>query len=128
MAKGFNARGMKGMGGGMNMNMLRQAQKMQEQMQKYALPLCALESGDPVGDFDIVAFTLQYEMCYTTVLNMLSLAGIPLLASARGEDAPIIIGGGHCAYNPEPIADFFDIFSIGEGRKLCPSLRGCTSR
>ena len=95
---------------------------MQEQMQKYALPLCALESGDPVGDFDIVAFTLQYEMCYTTVLNMLSLAGIPLLASARGEDAPIIIGGGHCAYNPEPIADFFDIFSIGEGEEALPEL------
>ena len=58
----------------------------------------------------------------TTVLNMLSLAGIPLLASARGEDAPIIIGGGHCAYNPEPIADFFDIFSIGEGEEALPEL------
>ena len=95
---------------------------MQEQMQKYALPLCALESGDPVGDFDFVAFTLQYELCYTTVLNMLSLAGIPLLAAARGEDAPLVIGGGHCAYNPEPVADFFDIFSIGEGEEALPEL------
>ena len=95
---------------------------MQEQMQKYRLPLCALESGDPVGDFGIVAFTLQYELCYTTVLNMLSLAGIPLLASARGEDMPIVIGGGHCAYNPEPVADFFDIFSIGEGEEALPEL------
>lgn len=88
---------------------------MAEQMKKHDIPLYALESGDPVRDFDIVAFTLQYEMCYTTVLYMLELAGLPLLASERGEDAPIIIGGGPCAYNAEPVADFFDVFSIGEG-------------
>jgi len=88
---------------------------MQEKMKEYGLPLCAHESGDPLSEFDIVAFTLQYEMCYTNVLTMLKLAGIPLRSRDRDEDAPIIIGGGPCSYNPEPIADFFDCFSIGEG-------------
>lgn len=88
---------------------------MQEKMKEYGLTLCAHESGDPLSEFDIVAFTLQYEMCYTNVLAMLKLAGIPLRSKDRGEDAPIIIGGGPCSYNPEPIADFFDCFSIGEG-------------
>ena len=95
---------------------------MQEKMREHNLPLTALESGDPLGAFDFVAFTLQYELCYTTVLNMLDLAGIPLLAAERGEDFPLVIGGGHCAYNPEPIADFFDIFSIGEGEEALPEL------
>ena len=95
---------------------------MDEKMREYGLPLTALESGDPLSDFDIVAFTLQYELCYTVVLRMLRLAGIPLLASERGEDDPIILGGGPCAYNPEPMADFFDIFSIGEGEEALPEL------
>ncbi len=90
---------------------------MQDQMQAYDLPLTAHESGDPLGMFDIVGFTLQYEMCYTNVLNMLALAKIPLRASERGEEDPIIIGGGPCSYNPEPVADFFDCFSIGEGEE-----------
>ncbi len=93
---------------------------MGEQMKRRNMPLYALESGDPVADFDIVAFTLQYEMSYTNVLYMLELAGIPMLAAERGEDAPIIIGGGPCAYNAEPIADFFDVFSIGEGEEALP--------
>ncbi|MBR3863125.1 MAG: TIGR03960 family B12-binding radical SAM protein [Clostridia bacterium] len=88
---------------------------MQEKMRLYDVPLWAHESGDPVADFDIVGFTLQYEMCYTTVLRVLELSRIPLLATERGEEDPIIIGGGPCAYNPEPVADFFDCFSIGEG-------------
>ena len=88
---------------------------MEEQMRKNSIPLCALESGDPLTEFDFVAFTLQYEMCYTNVVNMLNLAGIPALSKERGENSPIILGGGPCAYNAEPIADFFDIFSIGEG-------------
>lgn len=92
-------------------------QDMEALMRERGVKLFATESGDPVSDFDIVAFTLQYEMCYTTVLYMLELAGIPLLASERGEDAPIIIGGGPCAYNAEPVADFFDVFSIGEGEE-----------
>ena len=95
---------------------------MDEKMREYGLPLTAHESGDRVCDFDIVAFTLQYELCYTTVLRMLKLSGIPLLSSERTEDDPIILGGGPCAYNAEPIADFFDIFSIGEGEEALPEL------
>ena len=90
---------------------------MEEKLRENRLPLTAHESGDPVSEFDIVAFTLQYEMCYTNVLNMLDLSGISLRAESRGEDEPIVIGGGPCAYNPEPIADFFDCFSIGEGEE-----------
>ena len=95
---------------------------MGEKMKKHNILLCAHESGDAVKDFEIVAFTLQYEMSYTNVLYMLELAGIPLLAADRGEDAPIIIGGGPCAYNAEPVADFFDIFSIGEGEEALVEL------
>ena len=95
---------------------------MDAKMRELGLTLSAIESGDPVADFDIVAFTLQYELCYTTVLHMMKLAGIPLLAAERGEDAPILLGGGPCAYNAEPIADFFDIFSIGEGEEALPEL------
>ncbi len=95
---------------------------MQERMREYDIPLWAHESGDPIREFDIVAFTLQYEMCYTNVLAMLDLAGIPMLANERGEDDPIVIGGGPCAYNAEPVADFFDIFSIGEGEEALPEL------
>lgn len=90
---------------------------MEEKMRTYDIPLTAHESGDAVRDFDIVGFTLQYEMCYTNVLNMLDLMKVPLRSSDRGEDEPIIIGGGPCAYNPEPIAPFFDVFSIGEGEE-----------
>ncbi len=95
---------------------------MGEKMKKHNILLYAHESGDAVKDFDIVAFTLQYEMSYTNVLYMLELAGIPLLAAERGEEAPIIIGGGPCAYNAEPVADFFDIFSIGEGEEALVEL------
>ncbi len=90
---------------------------MEEQMRKNGIPLYAHESGDPIRDFDIVGFTLQYELCYTNVLNMLDLAGIPLLAEERDESFPIVVGGGPCAYNAEPLADFFDVFSIGEGEE-----------
>jgi len=95
---------------------------MMEKMETHNIPLSAMESGDRVSDFDIVAFTLQYELCYTTALRMLKLAGIPLLSRLRGEGDPIILGGGPCAYNAEPIADFFDIFSIGEGEEALPEL------
>ena len=95
---------------------------MEEQMRRYDIPLWALESGDPIRDFDIVAFTLGYELSYTNVLYMLDLAGIPLTAAERSEDMPIVIGGGCCTYNPEPLADFFDIFSIGEGEEALPEL------
>lgn len=90
---------------------------MENEMRKNNIPLWAVESGDRLVDFDFVGFTLQYELCYTNVLNMLDLAGIPLLSKGRGEDIPIVIGGGPCSYNAEPIADFFDVFSIGEGEE-----------
>ncbi len=90
---------------------------MREKMEEYNLPITAHESGDPLTAFDFVAFTLQYELCYTTALGMLKLSGIPLYSRDRGEDMPIIIGGGPCVYNAEPIADFFDVFSIGEGEE-----------
>ena len=84
-------------------------------MREQNIPLFALESQEPIKNFNFVGFTLQYEMCYTNILQVLDLAGIPLLTSDRSENDPIIIGGGPCTYNPEPIADFFDMFYIGEG-------------
>ncbi len=95
---------------------------MEDEMRNRGIPLFTHESGDAVGDFDLVAFTMQYELCYTTMLNMLDLAGIPLRRDARGEDSPIILAGGPCAYNPEPVSDFIDIFSIGEGEEALPEL------
>ena len=82
------------------------------------IPLFALESQDPVKEFDFLGITLQYEMCYTNVLQILDLSGIPLFSKDRTENDPIVIGGGPCAYNPEPIADFFDCFYIGEGETV----------
>ncbi|MCM1089048.1 MAG: TIGR03960 family B12-binding radical SAM protein [Muribaculaceae bacterium] len=79
------------------------------------IPLFALESQQPVKDMDFLGITLQYEMCYTNILQILDLSQIPLLASQREDKDPIVIGGGPCSYNPEPIADFFDLFYIGEG-------------
>lgn len=93
-------------------------------MRKEHIPLFALESQDPVKDFDWLAITIQYEMCYTNILQILDLSGIPLLAKDRGEDVPIVIGGGPCTYNPEPIADFFDLFYIGEGETQYEKLIG----
>lgn len=84
-------------------------------MRERQIPLFALESQEPVKDFDFLGITLQYEMCYTNILQILDLSGIPLLAKDRNEQDPIVIGGGPCSYNPEPICDFFDLFYIGEG-------------
>ena len=84
-------------------------------MKEKDIPLFALESQDPILDFDFLGITLQYEMCYTNVLQILDLSHIPLYAEDRDESYPIVIGGGPCTYNPEPIADFFDLFYIGEG-------------
>lgn len=84
-------------------------------MREKSIPLFALESQEPVKDFDFLGFTLQYEMCYTNILQVLDLSGIPFKTVDRDENDPIVIGGGPCVYNPEPIADFFDLFYIGEG-------------
>ncbi len=87
-------------------------------MREKKIPLFALESQDPVRDFDFFGITLQYEMSYTNILQVLDLAQIPLHAANRTESDPIVIGGGPCAYNPEPLADFFDMFYIGEGETV----------
>lgn len=84
-------------------------------MREKCIPLFALESQEPIKNFDFLGITLQYEMCYTNVLQVLDLSHIPLIATERTWEDPIVIGGGPCSYNPEPIADFFDIFYIGEG-------------
>ena len=91
---------------------------MEEQMRKAQLPLWALESGDPIRDFDLVAFTIGYEMSYTNILNMLDLAGIPLYAKDRHGLNNMVFAGGVCAVNPEPLADFIDFFSVGEGEEI----------
>ena len=91
---------------------------MKEKMEEYSIPLSAVESGDSLDSFDLVAFSLQYEMCYTTTLAMLKLAGFPIWAKDRAEDCPIIIGGGPCVYNSEPVAEFFDLINIGEGEEV----------
>lgn len=87
-------------------------------MRKEKIPLFAIESQEPIRTFDFVGITLQYEMCYTNVLQILDLGQIPLLSKDRGEADPIVIGGGPCSYNPEPLADFFDLFYIGEGETV----------
>lgn len=84
-------------------------------LRREQIPLFALESQEPVKIFDFLGITLQYEMCYTNILQVLDLSQIPLYAQDRAEDCPIVIGGGPCAYNPEPLAAFFDLFYIGEG-------------
>jgi radical SAM family uncharacterized protein len=81
------------------------------------LPLCSLESSRPLAEFDILGFTLPYEMCYTNILNILDLAHIPLRAAERDEHFPLVIGGGAAVYNPEPLADFFDFFLLGDGEE-----------
>ena len=91
-------------------------------MREEDVPLFALESQEPVKDFDFLGITLGYEMCYTNVLQVLDLSHISLLAKDRKEDDPIVIGGGACAYNPEPIAEFFDMFYIGEGETVYDAL------
>ena len=91
---------------------------MEALMRKNHIPLFGLESRDPIKDFDMVGFTLQYEMSYTAVLNMLDLAGIPLHSDQRTSLAPMVVAGGPCACNPEPLADFIDLFVLGEGEEV----------
>ena len=95
---------------------------MEEQMRKHNLPLWALESQDPVKDFDMIAITIGYEMCYTNILNMLSLAQVPLHTKDREGLHNIVFAGGVCTFNPEPLADFVDFFSLGEGEEITPEI------
>ena len=95
---------------------------MKAEMEQQGVPLYALESKDPLSAFDVVGFTLQYELSYTNILAMLQLGGIPLLASQRGEADPFVVAGGPCACNAEPLADFFDLFMLGEGEVQLPDV------
>lgn len=95
---------------------------MEEEMRKAQIPLFALESGEPIADFDIVAFSVGYEMAFTAILNMLDLAGIPLHSAERTGLTPLVIAGGTAMYNAEPIADFVDIVSLGEGEDVTVEL------
>ena len=95
---------------------------MKAEMERQNIPLYALESKDPLSEFDVVGFTLQYELSYTNIHAMLQLGGIPLLASQRGEDAPFVVAGGPCACNAEPLADFFDLLMLGEGEVQLPDV------
>lgn len=95
---------------------------MEEKMREANIPLYGLESGDALSDFDVLAFTLQYEMSYTNILNMLDMGGVPLRAQARGDAFPLVIAGGPCAFNPEPMAPFIDLFVLGEGEEIVPEL------
>ena len=95
---------------------------MEQAMRENDLPLWALESQNPVKDFDMIAFTIGYEMCYTNILNMLSLANVPLRSKDRDGLKNIVFAGGVCAFNPEPLADFIDFFSLGEGEEVTPEI------
>ena len=98
---------------------------MEEKMREHAIPLYALESHDPVRAFDLIAFTIGYEMSYTNILNMLDLSGVPLLARERKGLENIVFAGGVCAVNPEPLADFIDFFSFGEGEEITKEILAC---
>ena len=91
---------------------------MEALMRQHGIPLFGLESRDPIRDFDFIGFTVQYELCYTAMLNMLDLAGVPLRAADRDESFPLVVAGGPCVCNPEPLADFVDIFFLGEGEEV----------
>ena len=91
---------------------------MEEEMRREGIPLYGLESGDSIADFDLIGFSLGYEMAYTNVLNMLDLAGLPLRSEERYGLSPIVVAGGTCAYNPEPLAPFVDLFVLGEGEEV----------
>lgn len=95
---------------------------MEEIMRKNNIPLYGLESKDELSAFDFIGFTLQYEMSYTNVLNMLELGGIPIKSKDRGDNMPLVIAGGPCAYNPEPLYEVIDLFTIGETEELLPEL------
>ncbi|MBQ7248568.1 MAG: B12-binding domain-containing radical SAM protein, partial [Deltaproteobacteria bacterium] len=98
---------------------------MEDAMRAVGLPLYALESHDPVAEFDMIAFSVGYEMSYTNILTMLDLAGVPLHAAERKGLQNIVFAGGACTYNPEPLADFVDFFSLGEGEESTVEIVNC---
>ena len=91
---------------------------MEDEMRARSIPLFSLETKTPIREFDLFGFSLQYEMIFSNVINMLDLAGIPIRTLERGDDDPFIVGGGPCVYNVEPVADFFDFFVVGEGEEV----------
>src|SRR5262245_13826085 len=95
---------------------------LEKSLRESGQPLFTLETRSPLSAFDVVGFTLQFEMCYTNILLMLELAGLPFRAEERGEECPLIVGGGPVAFSPEPIAPFFDLFHIGDGEEFFPLL------
>ena len=101
---------------------------MKEQMERLDIPLYCLESKDPLTDFDIIGFSLEYELAYTNVLAMLRLSGIPLRAADRDEHWPLIISGGPCVCNAEPMADFFDVMQLGEGEQMLQDICAAVER
>ena len=90
----------------------------EQRMREKEIPLFSLESQKPLRHFDVFGFTLPYELCFTNILNMLHLAGIPFYSAQRDEGYPLVIGGGPGAFNPEPVADFFDLFVLGDGEEV----------
>jgi radical SAM family uncharacterized protein len=91
---------------------------MEAEMRKRGLPLFSLESHHPAGDFDLLAFNVSAELVYTNLLNCVDLAGVPVRSERRGEDDPLVVAGGHCTFNPEPLADFVDLFVVGDGEEV----------
>src|SRR5690606_9212505 len=91
---------------------------MEARLRQAGIPLYSLETKHPLSDFDLIGFSLPYEQLYTNVLTMLDLGGVPMLASERDERRPIVIAGGHAAFNPDPMADYIDAFVIGEGEEV----------
>ena len=108
------------------------AMDMEKLMREENVPLFSIETKTPIKEFDILGFTLQYEMSYTNILNMLNLAGIPMMSADRDDSYPLLVAGGPCAFNPEPLADFFDLFLIGDGEEVLPAItdlyRKCDSK
>jgi len=101
---------------------------MEQAMRQEGIPLFSLETRHPLGEFDVIGFSLSYELTYTNVLNMLDLAGLPLLAAERRRALPLVIAGGSGALNPEPLADFIDAFALGDGEELVLDIVNCARR
>jgi len=101
------------------------AKDMEELLREGHLPLCSLESNRPLQDFDLIGITLPYELCYTNILTILDLAGIPFRSEDRDDSMPIILGGGSCSLNPEPVADFFDAILLGDGEEAIVEIAEC---